>query len=151
LQGRYIATLATHNAFGSIHLAAVWFLWDGSSFLVSTYSTSRKARNVLAHPQASIMIDVRKAGAERGLCASGPAEMLSGEESRQINLRVHQRYMSEAAMADQRVGPVMNELADVTFRIKPTSWVSWDMRLLDAQVFSGLLGSTPGYLLPLDT
>jgi hypothetical protein len=39
---------------------------------------------------------------------------------------------------------------DVTIKLTPVSWISWDMQALDAQAFGGLLGKTPGYMLPLD-
>jgi hypothetical protein len=58
--------------------------------------------------------------------------------------------MSAAALSDPHVGPVFASFDDVTVRIRPVSWISWDMAVLDAQVLGGRLGGTPGYLLPLD-
>ena len=60
LQGRFIVSLATLNSDGSIHITAVWFLFQDGSFFVPTSSKSRKARNVLERPQASLMADSRK-------------------------------------------------------------------------------------------
>ncbi len=71
LQGRHIATLATENDDGSIYLTAVWYLFEKDHFYISTFSASRKARNAAARPLASIMVDVRRAGQERGVTASG--------------------------------------------------------------------------------
>jgi general stress protein 26 len=48
LQRRLIATLGTENADGSIHLTAVWFLFEENSFYIATSSKTKKARNVLA-------------------------------------------------------------------------------------------------------
>jgi hypothetical protein len=58
--------------------------------------------------------------------------------------------MSAAAMSDPRIEPVFASFDDVTIRLSPTSWTSWDMAALDAQAFGGRLGGTPGYILPLD-
>jgi hypothetical protein len=58
--------------------------------------------------------------------------------------------MSAAALSDPKIGPVLSSFDDITIRIKPASWTTWDMATLDAQAFGGRLGSTPGYLLPLD-
>jgi len=150
LQRRLISTLATQNADGSIHLTAVWFLSDSGSLYVATSSKTRKARNILARPKASLMIDARKPASERGASAVGSAELISGDRSKELNRRIHARYMSEAAMADPGIGPVFASFDDVTIRFKPESWFTWDMATLDAQAFGGRLGGTPGYLLPLD-
>jgi nitroimidazol reductase NimA-like FMN-containing flavoprotein (pyridoxamine 5'-phosphate oxidase superfamily) len=150
LGGRYIATLGTENADGTIHLTAVWYLFEDGYLSVATSSKSRKARNLAARPKASLMVDVRKQGAERGVAAVGTVDLISGKESREINRRIHCRYMSAAAMSDPHVGPVFASFDDVTLRITPVSWSSWDMAALDAQALGGRLGGTPGYLLPLD-
>jgi uncharacterized protein YhbP (UPF0306 family) len=150
LQGRYIASLATQNPDRTGHLTAVWYLFDSNSLFIATSSKSRKARNVVARPAATLMVDVRKAAAERGFTATGTAEIISGEPSRQLNRRIHARYLSAAAIADPHVEPVFAAFDDVTLRISSISWTAWDLAVLDAQAFGGRLGKTPGYLLPLD-
>jgi general stress protein 26 len=150
LQGRYIASLGTENADGSIHLTAVWYLFESGHLYVATSSKAKKARNLSVRPRASLMVDVRKPATERGLAASGKAELITGNDSREINERIHRRYMSEAAMSDPQIGPVFASFDDVTIRLSSLSWISWDMAVLDQQAFGGRLGRTPGYLLPLD-
>lgn len=150
LQGRYIATLGTENADGTIHLTAVWYLFEDGSLFVATSSKTRKARNIAARPKASLMIDARRPGTERGVNAAARAELISGSQSREINRRIHGRYMSAAAISDPHVGPVFESFDDVTIRLAPVSWTVWDMAVLDAQAFGGRLGRTPGYLLALD-
>jgi len=150
MRGRYIATLGTENADGTIHLTAVWYLFESGCLYVATSSKSRKARNVAARPKASLMVDVRKPGAERGVTAAGRVELISGEHSQEMNRRIHSRYMSAGAMSDPHIGPVFASFDDVTIRLTPESWITWDMAVLDAQALGGRLGGTPGYLLPLD-
>ena len=150
LRGRYIATLGTENADGTIHLTAVWYLFESGSLYVATSSRTQKARNVAARPKASLMVDSRKPGTERGVTAAGKVEVISGSQSQEINRRIHSRYMSAAAMSDPHIGPVFESFDDVTIRLTPVSWITWDMAVLDAQAFGGRLGGTPGYLLPLD-
>jgi uncharacterized protein YhbP (UPF0306 family) len=150
LQRRLIATLGTYNSEGSIHLTAVWFVFEENSFFVATSSKTKKARNILANPKASLMVDMRKPGTERGITATCRAELLSGDQSKHLNRRIHSRYLSAAAMADPGIEPVFASFDDVTIRLTPESWFTWDMAALDAQAFGGRLGGTPGYLLPLD-
>ena len=87
LRGPYIAALGTENADGTIHLTAVWYLEDGHLF-IATSSKSRKARNIVARARASLMVDVRKPGAERGVNGAEKAELISGEQSEEINRRI---------------------------------------------------------------
>ncbi len=150
VRGRYIATLGTVNADGTIHLTAVWYLFESGSLYVATSSRTQKARNVAARPTASLMVDARKPGAERGVSAAGTVEVISGHQSQEINQRIHSRYLSAAAISDPHVGPVFASFDDVSIRLTPTSWITWDMAVLDAQALGGRLGKTPGYMLPLD-
>jgi PPOX class probable F420-dependent enzyme len=150
LRGRYVATLGTENPDGSIHLTAVWYLFEDGCLFIATSSKSRKARNIAARAKASLMIDVRKPGAERGVNGAGKAEVISGEQSGKINRRIHSRYMSAAAMSDPHIEPVFASFDDVTIKITPGRWTAWNMAELDAHAFGGRLGGTPGYLLPLD-
>jgi len=149
LRGRHIATLGTENTDGTIHLTAVWYLFEHGSLFIATSSKSKKGRNVATRPKASLMVDARKLGTERGVTAAGRAEVISGDESREINQRIYSRYLSTAAISDPHVGPVFASFDDVTIRLSPVSWFSWDMGVLDVQAFGGRLG-TPGYMLPLD-
>jgi PPOX class probable F420-dependent enzyme len=150
LCGRYIATLGTENPDGTMHLTAVWYVFESGSLFVATSSKTQKARNVTARPKASLMVDSRKPGTERGVTASGKVEVISGKQSQEINRRIHSRYLSAAAISDPHIGPVFASFDDVTIRLTPVSWITWDMAVLDAQAFGGRLGATPGYMLPLD-
>lgn len=150
LRDRYIASLATQNGDGSIHMVAVWCLHEDGRFYVATSSRSRKARNLQSSPKASLMIDSRDPDASHGVTIAGTARILAGEPARQWNERIHRKYLSEAALADARIGPVFASWDDVTIEITPASVIAWDMREADRQVFGGALKSNPGYLLPLE-
>lgn len=149
LQGRFIASIATGNPNGQIHMVAVWYWFDGSHIFVATSSRSRKARNLQSAPSVALMIDSRDPEASFGVTISGTAQILSGAESQNKNKEIHRRYLSSAALSDPRIGPVFAGWDDVTIEITPQSVISWDMREADRQVFGGAFASNPGYLLPL--
>lgn len=149
LRGRYIASLGTESEDGSVHLTAVWYLFEDGCLFVATSSRSRKARNVVSRPKASLMVDTRTPASERGLVAVCKAEVIAGDTSKEINTRIHRRYMSEAAIDDPRGGGTMAAMDDITLKLTPTGWYSWDMRILDDMLFGGAM-KIPGYLLPLD-
>ncbi len=150
LSGRRIATLATENRDGSMHLTAVWYLLEGDGLYIGTSSRSRKARNVLDRPKASLMVDVRQPGRECGVSIAGSVEILRGDKAKELNRRIQRRYLSEAAVEDPRVGPKLLDLDDVTIRLRPASVFTWDMAAMDAALFGGAFG-TSGYVLPVES
>ena len=149
LKGRHIASIATESPNGSIHMVAVWYWFDGTNIFVATSSRSRKARNLQSISKVALMIDSRAPEASFGVTISGTARILTGEESQNKNKEIHTKYLSSAALADARVGPVFAGWDDITIQIAPLSVIAWDMREADRQVFGGAFESNPGYLLPL--
>lgn len=150
LGGRYVGSLASRNPDGSIHMVAVWYLFDKGQVYVATSSRSRKARNLQSDSTVSIMIDSRDVTASRGISITGTAKVVTGEVSKRWNDRLHRKYLSQDALADTKVGPVFAAFDDVTIEITPTSVISWDMRAVDQQFFGGTMGSNPNYLFPLE-
>ncbi|HKD85936.1 MAG TPA: pyridoxamine 5'-phosphate oxidase family protein, partial [Terriglobales bacterium] len=150
LSGRYIASLATNNPDSSIHMVAVWYWFDGSDIFVATASSSRKARNVQVSPRASLMIDSRDAAASYGVTVAGTVQNLTGESSKKYNAEIHRKYLSDAALADPRVGPVFAAWDDITLQLRPNSVIAWDMRQVDEQAFGSAFRNNPAYLLPLE-
>ena len=48
-----------------------------------------------SHTNASLMVDARKPGTERGVTAVGKAEVITAGQSQEINRRVHSRYLTD--------------------------------------------------------
>ncbi len=143
LEGRNYAVLGTQDEDGSIHLTPVWFVFRGDHVFVGASSASRKVRNIVARPTASLIVDVRKPGSERWVSVSGPTEILRGDESKQINADIQKRYLTDEALRDPKVGPTFAAADDVTICIDPKKWRSWSAKDLDAQFFGGILSATP--------
>ena len=148
--GRHIASLATQRADGSIHLAAIWYLYQDGRLYFPTSSKSQKVRNVIANPIATAMIDTRVPGQEQGVSVSGSAKVIGGEQGRVLVAAAQARYLTAVALADQRVGPVYAEFDDVVIELTPTHWVTWDIARMNVEQFDGILGVETGYLYPLD-
>jgi PPOX class probable F420-dependent enzyme len=148
IEGRRIASFGTLNSDGSPHLTAVWYLYEDSCFFVATSSRTCKARNLTARPSATLLVETRKPGSERGVTATGAVEIITGGKAHEINERIHSRYLSAAAMADPQVGGVFAQFDDLTLRLRPQFWTWWDMAELDALYLGGRIASTPSYLLP---
>lgn len=150
LSGRYIASLGTENADGSIHLVAVWYYYDGQNIYIATSSRTRKAQNLRRSSKVSLMIDSRNPATQKGVCIAGTARVLEGATSRAWRDQVHRKYLSPAALADPRVGPVFAEWDDVAIQIAPNSVILWDMNEIDRQAFGSAFATNPGYFLPVE-
>lgn len=151
LSGRYIASLGTENSDGSIHLVAVWFYYDGQNIYIATSSKTRKAQNLLRSPKVSLMIDSRDPATQKGACIVGTARVLEGQASNAWKAKVHHKYLSAAARADSRVGPVFTAWDDIAIQITPSSVILWDMNEIDRQAFGGAFAANPGYFLPVES
>ena len=81
--------------------------------------------------------------------ATAHDQLATGDASRKSNVEIHRKYLSQAALADARVGPVFAAWDDVTIQIAPASVIAWDIRQADRQFFGGVLEKNPAYLLPL--
>jgi uncharacterized protein YhbP (UPF0306 family) len=145
LEGRVIATLATVGDDGLPYLSAVWFVHDGDHVLIATGGRTRKALNAAARPVAGLLLHGRAEAPLRGIAASGPVELVRGEEARALNERVWRKYLTAAGRAHPALGSRIAAHDDVTLRITPGPWRSWGT---DAD-FAGFY-ELPGLLLPLD-
>lgn len=150
LNGRHIATLATHRADGSIHLAAIWYLYQDGLLYFPTNAQSQKARNVQRNPTASALIDTRMPGQEQGVSVAGVATIIDGPRGRDLVAQAQQRYLTPQAIADPGVGPRYTEFDDVVIALTPQRWTTWDIAQMNADQFAGKLSVASGYLYPYD-
>src|SRR5204863_2965141 len=126
LDDRRIAVLATLDEGGAPYVTAVWFLWDGEHVYVATGGNTRKVRNAAARPTGSIIVDARGSDALGGAAATGRLAVLRGEEARALNERVWAKYLTPQGLADPRVGGAIREHDDVTIRLTPERWRTWN-------------------------
>jgi nitroimidazol reductase NimA-like FMN-containing flavoprotein (pyridoxamine 5'-phosphate oxidase superfamily) len=140
---RHIASLATENPDGSVHMVAVWYWFDGTHIFVATSPQGRKARSRHSKHKVSLLVDARDPAASYGITISGTAQILAADLSQNSNAQIHRKYLSGAALRDERVGPLFAAWDDVTIQITPASVIAWDMRQADRQFFAGILESNP--------
>jgi PPOX class probable F420-dependent enzyme len=128
LQARLIANLATFNPRGTVNLVAMWFLWDGEAVLIPTNRGTRKAKNLMRDPRATVMIDDSRGGFDlRGVMLFCEAELIDPPVSLELNRRIHLKYVTEQGL---ELDAVKQYLAtdDVTLRLRPERISSWDLR-----------------------
>jgi hypothetical protein len=58
--------------------------------------------------------------------ATGTAELIHGQRSREINARLYRKSWTEAGL--EIVGPLLEQNEDVTIAITPRRWSAWDIQ-----------------------
>lgn len=128
LEKRLIASLATLDADGTVHLVPMWFRRLGEFILIPTSSRTRKARNVRCNPHVSVMIQQSVSGLSLvGVLIKGRTHILEGAEARAMNRSIHLRYVTEAGLAEAPVAAYLREGDDITLRVRMETVVSWDL------------------------
>ena len=120
---RLIATLGTTNRDGSIHLTPIWYLYDDGRLYLPTGSRSRKARNIVARPKVTVLVDQRHGERHAWASAGGDACLIAGADAQRINRRVRDRYLT--ASGEATYGRLIEAYDDVTIVVTPTRWRSW--------------------------
>jgi len=104
LDARNIASRATGNPDGPIHMVAVRHWFDGTHVFVASCWRSRKTRNLHPKHKVSLMVDARYPAASYGITLPGTTQILTADSSQKGNAEIHRKYLSGAALADARVG-----------------------------------------------
>jgi PPOX class probable F420-dependent enzyme len=141
-------TLATIGPDGMPHLAAMWFLREGSgddmTVLMWTYGTSQKARNLARDPRASLMAEGGDTYDQlRGVCLDCHVELIDTyDEVLEIGQSLHRKYLAGPgagpdldAEAEQAVLAGLKAQAKkrVGMRFHVDRARSWDHRKLGAR------------------
>jgi F420H(2)-dependent biliverdin reductase len=141
LDQRRHATLATIEPDGSPHVVPVWYVFREGLLCVATESSSRKAKNAMARPTATLTVDSRDPGAERWVSATGAVTIVRGDQVTPIVDAIQERYLTPEARQDPRVGPALGGVDDIVIAIRPKTWRSWAAADMDAQFFGGILSA----------
>ena len=127
------AVLATINPDGSPHLTELLFYLDEADrILLPTPNATKKVKNVLARPTATVFISVESGWAS----CTGVAEVITGEEAARLNQLNRERVLTEAGMAT--IGLLLAAYEDTTIEVTPERWFAWnDGPVLDTIVALG--------------
>jgi nitroimidazol reductase NimA-like FMN-containing flavoprotein (pyridoxamine 5'-phosphate oxidase superfamily) len=128
LSRRLIASLATIDELGRIHLVPMWYLAIGGQLLFPTSSRTRKARNISLSSIATATVhDARGGPNVRGVMVRGHAEVVIGDVARQLNRKIHRRYMTATGLVQPEVVDLLRA-DDVTLRLLVEDVVSWKVK-----------------------
>jgi hypothetical protein len=121
---RLAAALGTLNEDGSIHLTYLLFLYEDGQFFLETSSVTRKARNIAARGQASILVHgTASSGRSLMVEAEGTARLIELPEAHEVNHRIRAKYIVPDAV--EAVDQAWARFDDVAIGIAPVRWRSW--------------------------
>ena len=115
------AILATIDEDGSPHLTEVLFLLDDEDrVLLPTPHSTRKVRNVLARPVATVFFYEQPGW----ISCTGSAHVLDGQDAATANQRNRDRVLTAAG--HETMGRLLAEHEDNTIVVSPSRWLSWN-------------------------
>jgi PPOX class probable F420-dependent enzyme len=113
------AIVATIRPDGTPQLTPNWYLWTGSSFLISVTERSIKTRHLRRDPRIVLCIDDVEGGDY--VQVTGTAVLIEGEAAREPTLALCRKYM-----AAEQVGPhwdaLLAEGRRVVIEVKPVRY-----------------------------
>ncbi len=103
---------------GRPHAVAVWFLWDGETFLIFSRPNNQKVRNLRENAQVLLAVDNTHGGADP-ITIEGIATLVSAEE---INV-TSPAYLEKYSSGIKNMGSTPEQMAaefSQAIRITPT-------------------------------
>lgn len=79
---------------GKPHAVVVWYLWDGSHFLIFSRPKNQKVRNLRQNPNVLLAVDNSKGGSDP-ITIEGTAELLDAKTSEVMNEAYIQKYLPQ--------------------------------------------------------
>jgi PPOX class probable F420-dependent enzyme len=122
ITGQQVVMLATRQPDGAAHVVPVIYLFEHGRFLMATSAASRKVRNIAADPRVTVTVEDRQATA--WVSATGTAALLRGPDSRNVNRRLDELWMTDVGF--DAIGSLVAAAEDVTVVVTPHTWLAWD-------------------------
>lgn len=123
LEGEQIIWLTTVRADGTPQSSPVWFLWDGSEFLVYSQPGRAKLRNIEGNPRVALNLNSGEGGDDI-VTVSGAATIDRGAPPVKDNPRYVEKYR-ESLSRSGWTPESMSADYSVPIRIRPDSARVW--------------------------
>ena len=107
---------------GRPHSAAVWFLWDGSQFLIFSQPNKQKIRNLQHNPNVVLALDNTKNGSDV-IVIEGKAELLKQGDVNATLPAYAEKYLSELKSMGQTPEAMAADYSQA-IRVTPTKFVA---------------------------
>ena len=120
LSGAHVAIVATVDPHGRPHQAPIWYLWRDGEALMLTARSSKKWRNILQNPNASLSVDT-KAPPYQAVVLHGEASEAPELEYKPLLRELAIHYLGERGGNEYADNSTTGDPASsVVFRLKPS-------------------------------
>ena len=118
LDGAHIAVLGTVDSRGRPHQVPIWYLWRDGEALMLTGRSSKKWRNILANPNASLCVDIKQPPYKVAVLQGEASEATEIEYVPLLReMAIH--YLGERGGNQYADNSTAENATSVVFRLKP--------------------------------
>lgn len=123
-----IARLATSDEQGQPHVVPVWFGWDGKTLWISSYSNTRKVKDLQQNPRISVVIDIEENHETKAVVLEGSAELIEQPRDflKQQFLWIYKRYMGEDGVKEEQPQEWIEDAHNLLIKLTPSRIMTWN-------------------------
>jgi PPOX class probable F420-dependent enzyme len=129
LQRPLTARLATVDENHHPHVVPVWFGWDGDNLWVSSFSNTRKVKNIRGNTHISITVDIEdKDGATQAIILEGAAELVTQPHDflKEKFTWIYERYLGMEGVQAKNPQSWINDEKNLLIRLAPQRVITWN-------------------------
>ncbi len=124
-----LARLATTNPKTlQPHVVPVWFMWDGQFVWVSSFTSTRKIRELQHNPQGAVLIESKQEeGKLTAVLLEGPVELVTDPRPlvSEIASRIYLRYLGSEGVKEAEPQSWLNDPENLLIKLTPKRIISW--------------------------
>jgi PPOX class probable F420-dependent enzyme len=128
LQAPHIARLATCNPQTlQPHVVPVWYEWDGESAWISSFRSTRKVRELMANPRASLVVDTDARGEPAvGVIFEGRVELITDPQAGlERGAHIYERYLGPEGVLEAEPQSWLHDPEHLLLRLAPSQVYAW--------------------------
>ena len=147
LKERRVVTLATENTDGSLYTYTAWYIYEDDTVYFAVQEGEGIAENVRVRKRLAFTLYVGEHNNQEALMINGTGDIIEGDQAQAINHRLHQRYLTDEALTDPAVAPILEFGNNQTIKVNIQTIETWGLKDLD-DFFDGRLAAN-NYIRPL--
>ncbi len=124
-----LARLATTNPKTmQPHVVPVWFMWDGECVWISSFSSTRKIRELQHNPRGAVLIESKQEeGKLTAVLLEGKVELVSEPRATvsAVASRIYVRYLGPEGIKDPEPQSWLNDPENLLIKLTPDRIISW--------------------------
>lgn len=123
-----IARLATADQSNQPHVVPVWFGWDGEDLWISSFSNTRKIKDLQQNPKISVAIDVSgDTGETKAVIMEGQAELVVEPRDflRKQFQWIYTRYLGEEGVKAKDPQDWIEDSHNLLVKLSPKQVYLW--------------------------